>query len=314
MVLDMALGSLPECARPRPGDPDSPRLLAGSDSAGATHAFAEACVERGVGFCFGFPVDTRIQRIVDAIPDHCWAPATQTDDELREDAWVAEATGMTNLDSWPDGSRLILRKERPHPGAQLSFTDVDGHRITAFLTNTAPQVVPGQAAGLELRHRQHARVEDRIRQAKATGLRNFPCRGWNENNAWLETVLPAVDLVCWTKLICFDDVPDLARCEIAAFRYRILRVAARLTRSARQLRLRIDATWRWATHTAEGFHRLRAAFTGPPRTAAQPEEPGDPAHPTRQSGHRRIPAPPTRPEPVRPDTQAPDSPPVKGGG
>jgi hypothetical protein len=263
-VLEMALTSLPEHARPRPGKSDSPRLLARSDSAGATHAFAAACVERGVEFSFGFPVDHRIQDIVDLIPDSCWAPAIQTDDELRDGAWVAEATGTIDLDSWPAGSRLILRKERPHPGAQLTFTDVDGHRITAFLTNTpatGPGVVPGQAAGLELRHRQHARVEDRIRQAKDSGLRNFPCRAWNENNAWLETVLTAVDLVCWTKLICFDDVPDLARCEIAAFRYRVLHVAARLIRSGRQLRLRIDATWRWATHIAEAFHRLRVAFT-----------------------------------------------------
>jgi hypothetical protein len=264
-VLDMALAALPEHARPRPGDPDGPRLLVRSDSAGATHAFAEICVERGVGFSFGFPVDHRIQRIVDAIPDSCWHPALQTDrgdgDDLRDGAWVAEATGMIDLTGWPEGSRLILRKERPHPGAQLTFTDVDGMRITALLTNTRPGVVTGQAAGLELRHRQHARVEDRIREAKATGLRNFPCRAWNENNAWLEVVLSAVDLVCWTQLIAFDDVPDLARCEIAQFRYRVLHVAARLTHGQRRLRLRIDKTWRWATHIAEGFHRLRAAFT-----------------------------------------------------
>jgi hypothetical protein len=264
IVLDQALAALPEHARPRPGEEPGtwtgPRVLARSDSAGATHAFATACVERGVGFSFGFPVDARIQRIVDAIPEPCWHPAIQTDGDLRKGAWVAEATGLIDLSGWPDGSRLILRKERPHPGAQLSFTDIDGHRITAILTNTAPGVVPGQAAGLELRHRQHARVEDRIREAKATGLRNFPCRAWNENNAWLEVILTAVDLVCWTKLICFADVPALARCEIAAFRYRVLHVAARITRVARQTRLRIDKTWRWAVQIAEGFHRLRAAF------------------------------------------------------
>jgi hypothetical protein len=85
------------------------------------------------------------------------------------------------------------------------------------------------------------------------------CREFNENQAWLETVLTAVDLICWTKQICFADVVELARCEIAAFRYRVLHVAARLTRSARQLRLRIDKTWRWAAQIAEGFDRLRAA-------------------------------------------------------
>ena len=133
-------------------------------------------------------------------------------------------------------------------------------RITAFLTDTPPGVVPGQLAGLELRHRQHARVEDRIRQAKATDLRNLPCRAWNENAAWLEVVLMAADLITWTKLIAFADVPALARCEIATFRYRVLHVAARITRTARQTRLRIDKTWRWATAIATGWGRLRTAF------------------------------------------------------
>jgi hypothetical protein len=259
-VLTMALAQLPAEARPRPGDPDSPRVLARSDSAGATHLFAAACRKEGVEFSFGFPVDERVQAIVDLIPGRCWHPATEAGGELRDGAWVAEATGMTDLSTWPEGSRLILRKERPHPGAQLTFTDIDGHRVTAFLTDTPRGVIPGQAAGLELRHRQHARVEDRIREGKAAGLRNFPCRGWDENNAWLEAVLAAADLVCWAKLICFAHVPSLARCEIAAFRYRVLHAAAQLTRSARTTRLRIDRAWRWAAQIAEGFRRLRAAF------------------------------------------------------
>ena len=258
-VLGMALAQLPAQARPRPGDPGSPRVLARSDSAGATHVFAAACRKEGVEFSFGFPVDERVQAIVDLIPARCWHPAIE-DDGLRDGAWAAEATGMIDLSSWPEGSRLILRKERPHPGAQLTFTDVDGHRITAFLTDTPRGVIPGQAAGLELRHRQHARVEDRIRQGKAAGLRNFPCRGWEENSAWLEAVLAAADLVCWAKLICFAPVPSLARCEIATFRYRVLHVAAQLTRSGRTTRLRIDRAWRWAAQIAEGFHHLRTAF------------------------------------------------------
>jgi Transposase DDE domain group 1 len=137
---------------------------------------------------------------------------------------------------------------------------VDGHRITAFFTDTRPGVIGGQIAGLELRHRQHARAGDRIRQAKASGLRNLPCRGQEENSAWLEAVLAAADLVCWAKLICFTHVPSLARCEIAAFRYRVLHVAAQLTRSGRRTWLRIDRTWRWAAQIAAGFGRLRAAF------------------------------------------------------
>lgn len=259
-VLEMALAALPANARPRPGDPHGPKLLARSDSAGATHTFAAACRAAGVGFSFGFPVDFRVKDIVDVIPDQCWHPAIETGDELREGAWVAEVTDTVDLSAWPEGSRVILRKERPHPGAQLTFTDVDGMRITAFLTDTAPGVIPGQLAGLELRHRQHARVEDRIRQAKATGLRNLPCRAWNENAAWLQVVLIATDLIAWTKLIAFADDPALARCEIAAFRYRVLHVAARITKAARQVHLRIDRTWAWATAIATGWGRIRTAF------------------------------------------------------
>ena len=174
-VLDAALAQLP--ASVRPGSDTGPGVLVRSDSAGATHGFAAACRDRGARFSFGFGVDHRIQAVVDLIPEHCWAPAIQTDGQPRQGAWVAEATGMIDLTGWPEGVRLILRKERPHPGAQLTFTDTDGLRVTAFITDTPTGVVPGHAAGLELRHRQHARVEDRIREAKNTGLRNLPSPG-----------------------------------------------------------------------------------------------------------------------------------------
>ena len=151
-VLDMALQSLPEHARPRPGTPpgtwQGQRLLARSDSAGATHTFAAACADRGVEFSFGFPVDARVQAIVDTLGADAWTPAVEGDGTPRDGAWVAEVTGLIDLDTWPAGSRLILRKERPHPGAQLTFTDVEGHRITAVLTNTGPGAVhrrPGRA-------------------------------------------------------------------------------------------------------------------------------------------------------------------------
>ncbi len=261
-VLEQALGSLPKGWRPQPDNPDAPRVLVRTDSAGATHTFAAACRAYGVGFSFGHPVDARVQDAVDTLNrGNCWYPAIESGSELRDGAWVAEATDLVDLSAWPDGTRLILRKERPHPGAQLRFTDADGMRVTAFITDTAPGVIPGQLAGLELRHRQHARVEDRIREAKATGLANLPCQSFNANAAWLEIVLAATDLVAWTKLIGFTDHPELARCEIATFRYRVLHVAARITRGARQLRLRLDATWRWATPITTAWHRIRAAFT-----------------------------------------------------
>ena len=129
---------------------------------------------------------------------------------------------MINLSAWPEGSRLILRKERPRPGAQATFTDVDGHRITAFLTGTPPGVIGARSPGWNCGGPpSRPGVEDRG---------TCPAGARRRNSAWLEAVLAAADLVCWAKLICFAHVPSLARCEIAAFRYRVLHVAAQLTR------------------------------------------------------------------------------------
>ena len=261
-VLNQALASLPASYRPGTDNPDAPQILIRSDSAGATYGFAAACRGAGVGFSLGAVIDAAIRGAVETLNStDAWYPAIDAGGAIRDGAWVSEATALVDLDKWPPGTRLILRKERPHPGAQLRFTDTDGHRITGFLTDTPNGVIPGQLAGLELRHRQHARVEDRIRQTKATGLRNLPFHSFQANAAWLEIIMAATDLIAWTKLIGFTDDPDLARCEIATFRYRVLHVAARITRGARQLRLRIDATWRWAPAIATAWTQIRAAFT-----------------------------------------------------
>jgi hypothetical protein len=233
------------------------------DSAGATHDFAGECFDTGVGFSFGFAITEEVRQAIGKRSKRSWRRAIEDDGEARDGAWVAEITRHLDLSAWPQGSRVIVRKERPHPGAQLSLFDTtDGLRHTAFIC--APRPTDGRdrrsIAELELRHRQHARIEDRIRQAKAAGLRNLPCREAAENQAWLECVLASADLVCWSKLICFHDVPELACCEIANYRYRILHMAARLTRSGRVVHLRLDRTWSWAKQLALGFTRLRAAF------------------------------------------------------
>jgi hypothetical protein len=252
-VIEMALAALPEHARPRPDDPDSPRVLVRTDAAGATHAFATALRERGCEFSVGFGIDAAVQQAVLAVPEAGWTAAYDTGGDPRDGAWVAEITGCLDLSAWPDRSRLIVRRERPHPGAQLRFTDADGHRFTAFLTDTAG----GQHADLEVRHRAHARVEDRIRTGKATGLRNMPCKAYELNKVWLELSLAAADLLTWAQALCFTG--ELARCEPAAFRYRVCHVAARLVHTSRHRRLRIDQDWPWATQLAAAFHRLRAA-------------------------------------------------------
>ncbi|MGH3846751.1 MAG: IS1380 family transposase, partial [Pseudonocardiaceae bacterium] len=234
-VLEMALAALPGTVRP--GNGKDIRLLARSDSAGASRAFAAALRDHGIEYSLGFPVDERVQAAVLALDERVWLPAVQADGSDRDGAWVTEITGMVDLSNWPTGSRLIVRKEHPHPGAQLSFTDLDGCRVTAFLTDTTGWHLPD----LELRHRQHAVVEDRIRCGKDTGLNNFPLHAFTANTCWLELALAASDLITWSQTLCFTG--ELARTEPATFRYRILHVAARLSHTARQWRLRIDQDW-----------------------------------------------------------------------
>jgi hypothetical protein len=257
-ILTQALAALPAHARPRPGDDDSPQVLVRTDAAGATYGFAAAVRETGCGFSLGFGIDADTQAAVLAVPPRTWTPAYNVDGAERDGAWLAEITGMLELGKWPAGARVIIRKERPHPGAQLRFTDTDGHRFTAFITDTPiNDTGGGQLADLEVRHRAHARVEDRIRCAKATGLRNLPCKAYDLNKVWLELCLTAADLLTWTQALCFTD--DLARCEPATYRYRICAIAARLTRSARTWHLHLDQDWPWATHLATAFAKLRAA-------------------------------------------------------
>src|SRR5712671_913184 len=100
------------------------------------------------------------------LPDRVWEPAYDAGAPVRPGAWVAELTGMLDLSSWPAGMRVIVRKERPHPGAQLRFTDIDGHRFTAFATDAKK----GQLADLELRHRRRARCEDRMPSPQVLSL------------------------------------------------------------------------------------------------------------------------------------------------
>jgi hypothetical protein len=157
-------------------------ILARSDSAGASHALADACRETRVRFSFGYAIDGRVRETILALPERSWRPAINGDGQPREGAWVAELTGHLALDSWPKSSRLIVRRERPHPGAQLSFTDVDGHRFQCFITDQPDD----DLAALEARHRAHAIVEDRVRALKSTGMSNLPFSAFQANQAWLE--------------------------------------------------------------------------------------------------------------------------------
>ena len=227
-------------------------MLVRSDSAAASTRLARHLRERGVGFSFGMPIDAHVREAILAQPEHAWTPAVEPDGQVRDGAEICELTGWVDLHTWPVGTRVICRREDAHPGAQLRFSDHDGHRFQVFLTD---QPDPDLAA-LELRHRQRARVEDRIRAAKATGLRNLPFDLVRRNAVWLELVLAAQDLLCWAQTLLLDG--PLAVAEPKALRYRLLHVAARIVRHARRLILRLQATWPWAAELARAFARLRA--------------------------------------------------------
>jgi hypothetical protein len=153
---------------------------------------------------------------------------------------------------WPDSTRLICRRERPHPGAQLSFTDHDGHRFQCFITDQAGTDI----AELEARHRAHARVEDRIRAARSCGLSNLPFRDFGPNEVWLELCLMAQDLLAHAGGLCLDG--ELRRSEPKRLRQRLLHVAGRITRSGRRVTLHLPRRWPWAAAILRAFERLRA--------------------------------------------------------
>jgi hypothetical protein len=190
------------------------------------------------------------------VPAASWQPAYDGNGQVRDGAWVADITGLLDLSSWPAGMRVIVRKERPHPGAQLRFTDVDGHRFTAFATDAKK----GQLADLELRHRRRARCEDRIHKAKDTGLRNVPLHGFAANQLWCEIVALASDLLAWTQLLALTG--DARRWEPKRLRLRLLSAAGRLARSGRRLRLRLAERWPWAGEITAAVTRLQAFPSG----------------------------------------------------
>lgn len=164
-VTEAALSQLPHRA-----DGAGTKVLVRADGAGGTKTFVAWLTGRGLSYSVGFKLPFETPQLYRRIPDHRWEAALDADGVERDGAAVAELTTMLDLDGWPEGMRVIVRRERPHPGAQLRFDDVDGYRLTAFATNTRS----GDLGGLELRHRRRARCEDRIRNLKDTGLRNLP--------------------------------------------------------------------------------------------------------------------------------------------
>jgi hypothetical protein len=234
------------------------RVLLRTDSGGGTHEFLTwlTAPSRRLHYSVGMTVTEDMRAAVLKVPASSWTPAYDGNEQVRDGAWVADITGLPGLSSWPAGMRVIVRKERPHPGAQLRFTDLDGHRFTAFATDAKR----GQLADLELRHRRRARCEDRIRNAKDTGLRNLPLKGFAQNQLWCEITALAAELLAWTQLLALAGTAR--RWEPKRLRLRVFAVAGRLAKSGRRLRLRLAERWPWASEVTAAVTRLQALPSG----------------------------------------------------
>lgn len=247
-------------------------LLVTVDGAGATLDLIahitrlNAAPGRRVHYSVGFDLDQRARTAITKVPEKMWEHVWDRDGDPRDldDAGVVELTGLLRvsvggdeLANWPPDMRITCRRERPSAGAQLcALEEADGWRYQLFATNT-----PGkQLAFLEARHRAHARVEDRIRCAKDTGVEHLPSRSLQINQAWCVAATIAADLLCWLRLLCLDR--SLADAEPKTLRYRILHTAVRIVRGQRKRKIKIPETWPWA-HELETAFQTALALTAP---------------------------------------------------
>ena len=283
-VLDDAIAALPPKFRRR--------LMVTADGAGASHGLItrldELAARPGhqLTYSVGWDLGARERAAIQLVPQGAWQIAIDQRGEVRErradgactdrscgharcwveEAHVTELTGLLRegpggdqLDGWPASMRVFARRERPHPGAQLSlFETQDGWRYSLQASNV-PAGLRGWRAQLgyiDAAHRVHARVEDCIRTGKDCGIGRFPSHDFAMNSAWLAASLMAAALLSWLRLIALDG--DLARAEPKTLRYRILHTAAKLARGGRRRRLKIPATWPWADAIASAWARITA--------------------------------------------------------
>ncbi len=246
-MFESALGQLPEL-------PDETTVVVRADSGGSAKAFLAYLRDAHVMFSVSVRLTDQIRAAVRGLHRHTsvWTAAVTQDGDVRDGAHVAEATGMVDLSDYPPGTRLIVRREPLHPGAQQTFDDVDGHRFTAFVTDQPD----GDLATLDARHRAHARVEQRIRDAKDSGMANLPSADLAINTIWLQLVLAAQDLFAFFAALAVDG--DLAVAAPKTIRYRLLHVAGCITTSSRRPTLHLDRDWPWLDDLLTAFGRIRA--------------------------------------------------------
>ena len=279
-----AITALPPAPRRRP--------MISCDGAGASHALVKEldrlAARHGyqVTYSVGWELGAREKAAIGKVPEAAWEIAIGGRGQVRErradgacpdprcahracrieEAHVAELTGLLRegpggdqLKGWPGTMRIFARRERPHPGAQLSlFEAAGGWRYYLWATNlpATTRGWRGQCAYIDAAHRVHARVEDVIRTGKDTGPGHFPSHDYGPNKAWPDASMIACILLSWLKLLALDG--DLAKAEPKTLRYRVLHAAARLVRGGRRRTLKIAAAWPWAEEITTAWQRVQA--------------------------------------------------------
>jgi hypothetical protein len=288
-LLDAAIAAVPPAFRRK--------LMITCDGAGASHGLIERldalATRRGyeLTYSVGWALSEREKTALRLVPEQAWQIAIDSRGEVRErradDAcansscahracWIEEAhvTELTSLlregpagdqlAAWPASMRVFTRRERPHPGAQLTlFEAEDGWRYSLWVTNRAAKTKGwlGQNAYIDAAHRVHARVEDAVRTGKDAGLGHFPSFDFGVNAVWLTAAMTGQILLAWLKLLALDG--DLAKAEPKTLRYRVLHAAARLVRGGRKRRLKIQASWPWAEAITAAWQRIHALAHAP---------------------------------------------------
>jgi hypothetical protein len=288
-VLDAAITALPPAFRRR--------LMVTCDGAGASHGLIERLDKLAARpghqliYSVGWELGERERAAIRQVPEQAWQIAVDTRGEVRErraedacadrgcahrrcwveEAHVSELTGLLRhgpggdqLDGWPERMRVFARRERPHPGAQLTlFEAEDGWRYSLWVTNLPASLRGWRAspAYIDAAHRVHARVEDCVRTGKDTGIGKLPSHLFALNTAWLAVALIAATLLAWLRLLALDG--HLAKAEPKTLRYRILHASARLTHSSRRRRMKIAATWPWAAAITAAWSRITALPQAP---------------------------------------------------
>jgi hypothetical protein len=289
MLADAAIGALPPAFRRR--------LMITVDGAGASHDLIghldKLAARRGyeLAYSAGWALTGREKTALRLVPERAWQAAIDGRGQVRErradgacansscahqpcwieEAHVTELTGLMRhgpagdqLAAWPATMRIFARRERPHPGAQLTLIEAeDGWRYCLWVTNRAAETKGwlGQAAYIDAAHRVHARVEDAIRTGKDAGLGHFPSHDFAVNAAWLTAAMTGQILLAWLKLLALDG--DLAKAEPRTLRYRVLHAAARLARGGRRRRLKIQASRPWADAITAAWQRIDALPQAP---------------------------------------------------